>query len=351
MNTRKIESINIIQIVLIIISVAILPINIFFTISTISLIWVLLINIIIIVLVVISVPKTYFSYEYFSISRSKILYYKEVKDYTLYVGNKENSSSRINGKFYLCIQLNDDQTRVISLNRFYSIKHIEQILEELQIRTGIKSKTSLKDFSDHYKKRKKILVLKTVLTHIIVLAPICYAILRENVIKPFIKHDLNIYLEDAYLDNDGGRRAKDFLPEIDELTNYKSLDFYRTYGDKSLIPLKYAISTFCLMVEYDSNTFESEKNNIFSKYQFAEDSKPGNLGQVHIVRYTKISDWEFNTVLDSKFFYPGYYGSIGINDKTHTISYIYFWDLGLDFYYDLDYYNKYYKTNLPWLFK
>lgn len=102
-----------------------------------------------------------------------------------------------------------------------------------------------------------------------------------------------------------------FLPQTDELHNYKELEFKYTHDD-SLFPSK----SYILKAEYNENDYISEKELVQKEYYFDEKYS----SKIHVENYLfRVLDIERYNLR-----YPKYLALIGFSDNAQKIVYIYF---------------------------
>jgi hypothetical protein len=127
--------------------------------------------------------------------------------------------------------------------------------------------------------------------------------------------------------------AKDFMPALEDLP--KSQDIAYKYNH---IPaLLSDIDTIVLVVEYDDETYKSEKEKLTSNYNFLTKKVPSiySKDRYFIPEYEfSMNGYEFKVVEGSdksKAEYPKYFGMIATSDEKKSISYLYFYDHELDY--------------------
>lgn len=128
-------------------------------------------------------------------------------------------------------------------------------------------------------------------------------------------------------------RAKDIMPDIDELPKYKDIEY--RYTHKSI--LFFSSDSVALVVSYDDSIFECEKEKINKQYIFLDKKINADYD---ITKYN-IPEFEFEVnsyafrVIDkdgtSNTEYPKSFGMIGISEKKKSIAYLYFYDSDLDY--------------------
>ena len=128
-------------------------------------------------------------------------------------------------------------------------------------------------------------------------------------------------------------RAKDIMPDIDELPKYEDIEY--RYTHKSI--LFFSSDSVALVVSYDDSTFDSEKEKIDKQYTFLDKEINADYD---ITKYN-IPEFEFEVnsyafrVIDKdgtpNTEYPKSFGMIGISEKKKSIAYLYFYDSDLDY--------------------
>lgn len=127
--------------------------------------------------------------------------------------------------------------------------------------------------------------------------------------------------------------AKDFMPAIEDLPKYKDISY--RYKHKSII--LFESDSMTLVVEYDDETYESEKEKLANKYNFLNEKIPSKYDEdlYFIPEYQfSINSYNFKVVEGndkSKAEYPKSFGIIGTSDENKSIAYLYFYDQDLDY--------------------
>jgi hypothetical protein len=132
-------------------------------------------------------------------------------------------------------------------------------------------------------------------------------------INPPLLTDINKYNE--YVDEIYNADA--FMPSLDNLPDYASLEVYYDNGDSKSISLS---------ITYDESSYESSKETILNWYSFLETPIEGN-------GYYKIPNNDFHlktyhiqVVNNDDFSYPSNFGMIGYSDDYNTITFLFFYD-------------------------
>lgn len=141
-------------------------------------------------------------------------------------------------------------------------------------------------------------------------------------------HDISKYGEYVYRCSDS---IKSFMPSLGSLSDYKERSVSLTsssheYGGSDTEP--YGLILF---VSYEEDIFEIKKEEIEQNYSFVESSivdKYGdNLMPAIDVMYC---DYRIRVVYDEDFWYPKYFGMIGINEDKYTIAYLCYQNIEID---------------------
>ena len=102
-----------------------------------------------------------------------------------------------------------------------------------------------------------------------------------------------------------------FLPQTEELNNFKELEFKYTHDD-SLFPSK----SYILIAEYSENDYVSEKDFVQNEFYFDEKYSSEIYVGNYVFRVLDIEQYNLQ--------YPKYLALIGYSDNEQKISYIYF---------------------------
>ena len=136
--------------------------------------------------------------------------------------------------------------------------------------------------------------------------------------------------------NSGGEidlNSKDIMPSLEDLPEYEKIEYKDTY--KSI--LFFESHSVALIVEYDDNTFESEKKKLDEKYTFLNEKIKSDFdkNKYYIPEYEfSIESYTFrvvdkNNTSNTKF--PKSFGMVGISEEKKSIAYLYFYDEDLDY--------------------
>lgn len=127
--------------------------------------------------------------------------------------------------------------------------------------------------------------------------------------------------------------AKNFMPSSEDLPKYKDISY--KYNHFSIV--LFETEAITLVVNYDEETYEKEKEKLTEKYKFLDHKVVSNFdkSKFYIPEYEfSIDNYDFK-VADSKdnyeADYPKSFGMIGISDEKKSIAYLYFYDGDLDY--------------------
>ncbi|MEG1254849.1 hypothetical protein [Clostridium sp.] len=127
--------------------------------------------------------------------------------------------------------------------------------------------------------------------------------------------------------------SKDIMPELDDLPEYENIEY--RYKHKSM--LIFAADSVALVVSYDDNTFESEKEKLDEQYTFLDKKIKCNLDEskYYIPEYEfSVESYTFRIIDEngtSNTDFPKSFGMIGISEEKKSIAYLYFYDQDLDY--------------------
>lgn len=127
--------------------------------------------------------------------------------------------------------------------------------------------------------------------------------------------------------------AKDFMPDIEDLPEYQDI----SYGYKHRSIILFESDSMALVVEYDDETYKSEKEKLVDNYNFLNEKIPSKYDKelyfVPEYEFT-INSYNFKVVEGTnkrKAEYPKSFGMIGTSDEKRSIAYLYFYDYDLDY--------------------
>lgn len=128
-------------------------------------------------------------------------------------------------------------------------------------------------------------------------------------------------------------KAKDIMPDLEELPEYKNIEY--KYTHKSIIIFE--SHSVALIVNYDDNTFESEKDKLNKQYTFLDEKIKSEFdkNKYYIPEYEfSVESYTFRVIdregtPNTK--YPKSFGMIGISEEKKSIAYLYFYDDELDY--------------------
>jgi hypothetical protein len=115
------------------------------------------------------------------------------------------------------------------------------------------------------------------------------------------------------------------LPELDSLPEYEDI-YYQYYTEN----VDYT-DTMLLVVTYDQETYETEKNGLDQAYAFF-----GHIAYDEHTNEAVLTEYEFTIgtydfrVVDGGA-YPKYFGMIATSDEKKSIEYLYFYNQSLDY--------------------
>ena len=140
---------------------------------------------------------------------------------------------------------------------------------------------------------------------------------------------------DKYLNNNSkiDIYAKGFMPDINDLPKYEDISY--KYNKSSII--LFEAETIILVVNYNTETYEKEKEKLIEKYNFLNHKVVSNFdtSKYYIPEYEfSINSYNFKVADENENYeaiYPKSFGIIGISDKKNSIAYLYFYDLDLDY--------------------
>ena len=127
--------------------------------------------------------------------------------------------------------------------------------------------------------------------------------------------------------------AKNFMPAIEDLPKYKDISY--KYNHFSIILFK--TDAITLVVNYDEETYEKEKEKLAEKYKFLDHKVVSDFdkSKYYIPEYEfSINNYDFkvgdgNDNYEAR--YPKSFGMIGTSDEKKSIAYLYFYDDDLDY--------------------
>ncbi len=128
-------------------------------------------------------------------------------------------------------------------------------------------------------------------------------------------------------------KAKDIMPELEDLPEYKNIEY--KYTHKSM--LIFESHSVALIVSYDDNTFESEKEKLNEQYTFLDEKIKSEFdkSKYYIPEYEfSVESYTFrvidkNSTPNTK--YPKSFGMIGVSEEKKSIAYLYFYGEDLDY--------------------
>lgn len=127
--------------------------------------------------------------------------------------------------------------------------------------------------------------------------------------------------------------AKGFMPLIEELPKYQDISY--KYNHVSII--LFETDTIMLVVSYDEETYQKEKEKLTVKYKFLDHKVVSDYDEnkYYIPEHQfSINNYDLKVVDGNDNYqaeYPKSFGMIGISDKKRSIAYLYFYDYDLDY--------------------
>ncbi|MDW0118543.1 hypothetical protein QTL97_16560 [Sporosarcina thermotolerans] len=120
--------------------------------------------------------------------------------------------------------------------------------------------------------------------------------------------------------------AKDVMPALDELPAYRDIDYRHTQKKIFL----FEANSVALVVEYDMQTYESEKGKLEEDYiisnQKAASETSGDNSNPNVE--FSLNSYVFRVLEGNG--YPKSFGMVGTSDEHQRIAYLYFYDFDLD---------------------
>ncbi|GAA0076753.1 hypothetical protein UT300005_11310 [Clostridium sp. CTA-5] len=168
------------------------------------------------------------------------------------------------------------------------------------------------------------MIKKCLLAIILIIFIFCIA--RCNRSSSNIKDYLN---SDTQIDF----RAKDIMPNLDDLPKYKNIDYKYTHTPMFI----FEADSVALIVNYDDTTYKNEKDKLDQEYIFLDKKVKFNIDDSDYVipqNEFSINSYNFKVVSRNKKDYtdfPKSFGMIGTSDEKKSIAYLYFYDSDLDF--------------------
>ena len=129
------------------------------------------------------------------------------------------------------------------------------------------------------------------------------------------------------------RCCRYFMPSLDSLTDYKDISVSLTSSDYTLGKKDTNPYGLILFVSYDEEIFDSKKDEISQNYIFVNTPIISEYNDDDILMPAidiVYCDYRIRVVYDNDFYYPKYFGMIGINENNYTIAYLYYQDINLD---------------------
>lgn len=124
---------------------------------------------------------------------------------------------------------------------------------------------------------------------------------------------------DEYLDK--LVKADTFMPKLDTLSNYESIDLYFLYDNIILV------GSINLKLSYSNEYYEEEKNKVLNLYQFLTTPiKENSTSKYYIIPEVSFdyNEYHIQVVEDENYDYNRYFGMIGYSDSLQEICYLYY---------------------------
>ena len=130
--------------------------------------------------------------------------------------------------------------------------------------------------------------------------------------------------------------AKEFLPELNELSDYSSIDFGYKSDVYCLLPF-FESHSISLFVDYDNiDKYNEKKNNDLNKYDFITEPVKSQDRYLFPVAEFDYKGYHFQIAPSKEATKPKSFLIYGYNDSTETIVYLYFLDYDIDYLLDED---------------
>jgi len=173
---------------------------------------------------------------------------------------------------------------------------------------------------------------------------------REYLIRDYFYNDKKIYDNHEYVKYQGGQEASYFFEKYSMKDDYNNYDFYFLSGADSWRFYHFADAVYSLVYSFDSEQYDDNVEEINNYVKFINyDLRDDTNNDLLACGSTIIGSHIFNTVYEPLFDYPGSFGVIGFNDKEKIISFNYFYNPSLDYFYSKKDFNNYISKNLIWL--
>lgn len=172
------------------------------------------------------------------------------------------------------------------------------------------------------KKRIFIIIIILITIGILILIGIKFTNSNKTNINKYLNNESKI---DMY--------AKSFMPDINDLPKYQDISY--KYNKSSII--LFETETIILVVNYDEETYEKEKEKLTEKYKFLNHKVISNFdkSKYSIPKYEfSINSYNFKVPDENENYeaiYPKSFGIVGISDEKKSIAYLYFYDFDLDY--------------------
>ena len=134
-------------------------------------------------------------------------------------------------------------------------------------------------------------------------------------------------------DNKIDSKAKDVMPSLESLPEYEDIKYVSTHRSMVL----FESDSIALIVNYDNDTYENEKNKLDDDYVFLKKEVKSKFDETKYYiteNEFSINSYKFRVIDDtqsSNIEYPKSVGLIGTSDEKNSIAYLYFYDFDLDY--------------------
>lgn len=120
-----------------------------------------------------------------------------------------------------------------------------------------------------------------------------------------------------------------FMPELEELPNYKEVEYYSKKSDGL-----FAESSIQLIVSYEEEIFLKEKERLKTAYTYLDEPQKNEgddaLYTIPLAEFS-VAGFDFKVAKFDDTFYPKYFGMVGISDEKCQIAYLWVYAIDLDY--------------------
>lgn len=149
-----------------------------------------------------------------------------------------------------------------------------------------------------------------------------------SVLSDHIKTSSDINLYTQLVENEDNHPYAEYMPSLDELGEYESLDFY--YYHKTMFV--FHSDAYTLKVTYDEGEFETEKEKVLNNYSYRRKIPLREEKELKKDPEFHIDTFEFKLLSTPESdAYPKELTFIGISEETNEIAYVYYYDQDLDY--------------------